>query len=224
MGQVGHARARGGPPCAAMPLEDEPEEQHDPGGEAQRQEEQEREEAGDPGRGEQVEEGAQHRRRSPRRRRPGSGSSRRVRPRSRAAPGSRCRGRRAANGSRPMRSSVIAPKTYRKSMLPSRCSQLPCTNSAVSGVSSGPCRAAPQLQRDHAPALEVRGLGRSRASPVPYTGFRPEAGPSRKTAQHRPISTYVTRGTPRPATGWGADGGGGDRTSGENGVRGPAPS
>lgn len=37
-----------------------------------------------------------------------------------------------------MRSSVIAPKTYRKSMLPSRCTQLPWTNSAVAGVSADP--------------------------------------------------------------------------------------
>ncbi|GGN45985.1 hypothetical protein GCM10012285_30140 [Streptomyces kronopolitis] len=28
---------------------------------------------------------------------------------------------------------------------------------------------------------------------MPYMRFRPEAGPITKTAQHRPISTFVTR-------------------------------
>ncbi|GFE25210.1 hypothetical protein Sliba_56630 [Streptomyces nigrescens] len=28
---------------------------------------------------------------------------------------------------------------------------------------------------------------------MPYIRFRPEAGPSTKTAQHRPISTFVIR-------------------------------
>lgn len=37
-----------------------------------------------------------------------------------------------------MRSSAIAPKTYRNSMLPSRCSQFAWMKSAVSGVSRAP--------------------------------------------------------------------------------------
>lgn len=39
---------------------------------------------------------------------------------------------------RPRRSSVITPKTYRKSMLPSRCTQLPWMNRAVAGVRAAP--------------------------------------------------------------------------------------
>ncbi|CAM5720536.1 hypothetical protein SCALM49S_04605 [Streptomyces californicus] len=44
-----------------------------------------------------------------------------------------------------MRSSTIAPNTYRNSRFPSRCSQLPCTNSAVNGVISAcaePCHSS----------------------------------------------------------------------------------
>src|SRR5207245_9323823 len=59
VGEVGDAGA-GRVVAGRLPLEAEPEQQHDPGREPQRQEEEEREDAGDPGPGEEEEEGAEY--------------------------------------------------------------------------------------------------------------------------------------------------------------------
>lgn len=67
MGQIRHPRPSAARALDRQPLQGEPEDQHDPGGEAQRQEEEEREQARDPGPGEQVEERPEHRRDRPRR-------------------------------------------------------------------------------------------------------------------------------------------------------------
>ncbi|BDM67870.1 hypothetical protein HEK616_13570 [Streptomyces nigrescens] len=52
---------------------------------------------------------------------------------------------------------------------------------------------------------------------MPYVRFRPEAGPSTKTAQHRAISTFVSREhtAARDRTGWRGRGSGPE----ERGVR-----
>lgn len=70
-------------------------------------------------------------------------------------------------------------------MLPSRCSQLPCTKSAVSGVSRAcvePFHRSLGItpQRSKYPAWAD-----SRASALPYTGLSPESGLIAKTTQHR---------------------------------------
>src|SRR5690606_3846517 len=77
-------------------------------------------------------------------------------------------------------------------MFPSRCTQLPCTNTAVAGVRAargGPANRAAGITPQRRKYARCTA---SSSSPVPWAGFSPEAGPNRKTRQHTATRVWVT--------------------------------
>ncbi len=76
-------------------------------------------------------------------------------------------------------------------MLPSRCTQLPCRNRAVTGESACAAGAANSSAGTTPQWRKYTRSVSSSAYPEPYPGTIPDAGPSTKIRQHRAMRPYV---------------------------------